>query len=957
MKTGIRNIIVVAALCMMSVVAAWGQIYTVQTGNWNDPETWGGEDNMPTKDDDVILDHNVTIPIGCDAKAKSIAYKGKYANRQATYKTLTINGNLTVTELNIGIYTKFICTGSLFLKGSVQQAPSAKITTNEATITFCGTSKQTMWALTDSETDITLANEIVINNASNVDLSSVSTNTLRFINGNLICGNIEVSKIENKLGTSFIEKGDVGVTGTTESVTIPFGSVGDNKYVTVKANSIEDYIAVSIPDENSITWTASPIFNLHKYCWSVTMASGTWKMSLNIPEKFVDDQNTFENYSAVYTKVGNSDWKILDDMNFDGTTMSTEFNFSGTHFANEQEEYDPYYCTFGVRNTLLKNGDATATNAEFVKTITGSGDIWTGAKSNSWGESGNWLKGVVPDSDSDVKLNNTYTTSQNVNLKIDYSDGTSVYAFGAEGRNVGDDTPITVTKWPTVNRGTTATCKSLNMDTDASLTINYGSLNVIGAITVPEAKVDVADLITINNSHQRSSALKFGSTNYNKFTINRTFDTNHAYYIGSATVEGTINEDLSDDYLSSFNSATGKYTKNTSGTMQSGLLGSGINFNPSKGDEATITQIGQVYYGNQNIDLAYSATNAKNLICNPYLFPIKLNESAGVMTLGSGIWPAIIFRTYDSGEGKYVYKTYSYKTEVSVSSEASLENYAGSEACIAAPQQGFFLIAESAEDNGVSFNVESYDPSGKSSTGLKSSSVTDNVLRLVVCSTEYTNCDETAIIFDENGSLGKGASDAAKYLGTNKSDKAMNAIYCNKNNAMLSINNTPIADQMVSTPMWLTVKMGTNESTGIILPLDIDEFDNNYNVVLHDAVENTSTNLRTSEYEFAASEAGATIENRFYITLEKVGSESGSATSIDEVVNNIRVMNTADGIKVKMDMTETGSNVKVYDIAGHLVASKAIESETSVSLGNTKGLYIVEVSTPTTNKTVKINKR
>lgn len=687
----------------------------------------------------------------------------------------------------------------------------------------------------------------------------------------------------------------------------PVGDGAKYAFAKIGPNNSNEVVGVQYFNVKPTQGSGSELYgNLSSEYWKVVTKSGELAGNVYITLNY-DNSDNFEPALADYYSLAHYDgvrWTVYD--------RDEANNKAGIDAVNKLVYY---------KTGISVNNDGPTAHL-FTLGYTKRVDRWTGSKSSAWSDDDNWSGGLVP----------------------------SVMAFipslGAGAHN-----------YPVIGTADNVGLTSVVVDgNQATLTINGGTLNT-DALTVTD-NTNPGHVI-INQRYDQSSNLIFGSTNYNgNFTVNRTLKQNVLHYVGSATSEGSFTgfDSGAGDYMANYDASTEDYV-NVSSNPQfpADWYGTSIGL---KHSGAQIQQIGTVATG--NVTMAAPLKSASdwygwNLLSNPYQAALNMTKSFASF---DHVEPVVWFRCFDDAQKAYKYTTYSVVAGVQVS-----QGKPGAEPIAAiAPQQAFFVRTTSpyATPN-VTFKAPTSDLIVAAGTKLKAEKVVNDCLRLNVISDDAMG-DEMALVFRDGGSMEITQNDALKRL----DGASYNQIYAVKENGNFAIPFYPVAEEVGSTLIPIGVQLASGAQEGVILASNIEQFTASDIVLLHDLDEDVTVNLREiGEYHFVAP-AGQRINGRFAISLKSLEvegdeTEEGTATGIAQSrVNSIMIMQNDDRdavVSIPAEMLADAAVVNVYDMAGKLVKKQSLEqTKTVVTLGDKKGVYIVEAMSGNATERQKLRK-
>ena len=869
------------------------------------------------------------------------------------------NGNFTVAK-STTITSSGSLTGALTAKADVvvnNSVKNLKLTLNSAkSISISGSGSLTLKSLTlkgcskgvSTDVDMSISGDInldkyVITATEGHSITSSSSSAaISYNDGGYIAGDF-YRKVTKGSTVEF----PVGSNGVTGYALFTNGSASTVTFAVAYVNEAPSGSTEALFGDDEY-WVVTPSADLNLS--SVSLRPGSMNFDLTAA-------NTSGCYSAIYVSNGSA-WNYLSDCVYNSSTdQAAASGISYDIAANSSARF-----AFGLKTSLF---DSSKSFASYDYSEDSDSYAWLGYDTD-WSNTSNWKGGKKPGSKVDVVLRKYVSNGQT--LTINYTDGSSEVAE----TSCSDATEVA--NFPVITNSQTASIASLTIEEGASITLDGGLLKVAGALTVKDNNEPGA--VIVNNysvddnavgdvTYCGGSNLYYGSTNYSLFTINRTFATGFTFYTGSATKEGTVesgyyyedpvgfgfcglnNGGDVDDVLESFDATNVKYVPTSSLTAPAGnALWLGW---PNDEYTRTLTQIGTPFTSELTVSLV-NKDDAKNLLCNPYLFPLDISSA---LSLGSSVSSTVVFRKHSS-DAEYYYSTYNISVGTGVSQAVDIDGATSESSSVIAPQQGFFLVTNVAdEDNYVKFSP-SYKSVKGTSYSLKSANVSSDILKLQISSNDSYS-DETAIAFRVGGDVNSVLDDSKKsadfgwnlngdfnLICTVKDDGSKNAIAL-----------YPIVSEILNKEIKLTVV--TKESKATISANGISLFDNSVDVYLNDAKNGQSVNLREGNYDFVAT-PNTEISDRFSITLKSV---SSPLTALDDVAQSlaIKIVKAANSsVRVVIPQSEVSATVvNVYDLSGRLILSRGLDAAESLVSVPSTGMFLVEVITSTSKKSVKVN--
>lgn len=475
--------------------------------------------------------------------------------------------------------------------------------------------------------------------------------------------------------------------------------------------------------------------------------------------------------------------------------------------------------------------------------------LWLGAsRSSFWNDASNWNENTVPTSEDNVVL----PVLENAEAII-------------------------------IQSGNTADCKDLQINSNASLSIQSGASFINSGIIVNNG--------TIN--------------------VNRTISDGEWHLISSPNDQTTA-ETFLGDYLQNWNETTATWT-DISNITTSLNVGKGYSLwgvakatnyaftgTPNTGEVITsITYTDNCTEGDCN--------DGANLLGNPYPSSIDwngLDETWGAVY----IWNP----NYDNGNGTFG----KYISWVNGSGTNGGSQYI-------APMQGFFMVAES-EDNGSDFTINN---TNRTHTGAnifyKEESSIENGLILAA----YTNgvADELCV--------------KSNMVASSEFDKTYDAykFFSNLNGVaeLYSISGEKSLSIDSRSEIEL-VQLGFRNNQNGSYSIGINEIDGISIVELEDTKLNVFYDLSNGIYEFDWLTSDS--EERFILHLRATGT-----SALEE--NDAQVY-AADGqVYVSLNNVEEFKQIMIFDLAGRLIFDELLTNQSlqNFELGNENGAYLVQL--------------
>lgn len=583
--------------------------------------------------------------------------------------------------------------------------------------------------------------------------------------------------------------------------------------------------------------------------------------------------------------------KISSNGNSESITVQTngvlvvggDYIFDGTKETNSGEVFisDPTDWDNGTVGDLddLVNADPSPLPDDLLDDFVDALPLieWDGSTDGDWFEPTNWSNNKVPGASSNVKITN----------------------IGAA--------PVVMD----VNK--IAVVNNLEISASASLLLRSGAqMTVNGDIT------NDGELI-IENSTTRPASFIYKGTTATDATIKWSYTANRYWYVGQATSELKLSEDIvskvgSENMLCYTFSANKWVNSESEVTMNAPLDGFVLGFNAD-------TDI--AYSGQLNNDVNYSKNLGAGwqLVANPYPAYYDLYFAAEDFKNTTG---SIYMRPNNDF-------TSSYGTYNIASGIGSPAEYDG----IIAPNQSFWVQTLNAGSPVVMQQANRIHDNTK--TGLKSATRGEvDLLRLQL--QNAADADETVIALREAGTYEMTALDSKQRI---ESGSTVPYIYSLKSGQKSVINVLP--QQVDGHHVQLGMKLpATGELT--LKVKGLETFNSNLDVYLIDKQKEVSVNLReVSEYAFTAKQTS--IHDRFEISFEKpVTTAIGDLMKDKSGLIKVYAQQTSAVIEVDNHHRNEKGVVTVYAMNGQKVKEADIDSNrTEIPLASATAMYIVEV--------------
>lgn len=526
-----------------------------------------------------------------------------------------------------------------------------------------------------------------------------------------------------------------------------------------------------------------------------------------------------------------------------------------------------------------------------------------------------------------------------------------------------------VENYPIISDGQVIQVKQISLYNDKTIS-NPGKITIDGGTLYVTSDIRCLDnndsYIFINQRYDKVSNLRCNTIKNgpnaaagidNMTRVNRFFKPNILYYVGSATIEGTITDD-SDEIgrLASYDVNSQTYVP--SDKFAAKFVGASVGLRGET--DRRLSQVGSIQTAKCQFTLYNNSgyNDGWNLISNPYQMAFDLTKYGSKITVEDGIEPSVWYRSYT--DGGYVWTAANIKTAVSVSQGSAIDD---ANSTTLAPQQAFFTFTN-VRGKKFTFNPVTSLDEITSESGLKASRVVDDVLRLTVSSDEALT-DEMALVFRDGGTMEANSTDSHKYL-TSSTNETHNGIYAVKSGDRYSIPLYPAVSEMNNELVPLGVRLSNNSTRGTITATNIDEFDHSVDVYLYDYLTNEYHNLRSANEVAFDGNAGRYVDNRFAIVLKSLDADNDvddgdNVTTLSPLASTYILITGNDNNEAVVSMPSelvAGAQIRVYDVLGHLVSSVGADGTiTKVKLGEAKGIYLVEVISGTNVKSAKIRSK
>ncbi|MDO4462832.1 MAG: T9SS type A sorting domain-containing protein [Bacteroidia bacterium] len=291
--------------------------------------------------------------------------------------------------------------------------------------------------------------------------------------------------------------------------------------------------------------------------------------------------------------------------------------------------------------------------------------------------------------------------------------------------------------------------------------------------------------------------------------------------------------------------------------------------------------------------------------------------------------------------------TYNMTTGISVNGEGTTKGASGSIYTLA-PFQAFCVDNNTGENLKVSVSPGMASLPAKLKSATLNGDEEPNVLRISTRNSVNTFTDEVAIALHEEGQTFFTAADSRKMAGSGAAEIAVL-----KDGVPCAIALYPwfysVDDQYT---MPLSVR---GNKTGLTLVLENNGFDEMVDIYLRDNRQpDELINLR-EQTTYVVPNPNEVVDGTLEIVLG-VSSEYEEPTGeIDTIVDeSIRISSVDNIVTVEVDDVAADANVKIYNLAGQMVAVKSIYGETTNISIATNGIYVVVVQNGNDGQSKKV---
>ncbi len=472
------TIIILLLLGCTLLSKAQTTISAVQSGQWNDPDTW--DNGIPTASDNVIIANNYLVEIStssanyCSTLAIGVGDDTQNAGIVfVSTSALTVTNAITLGDIDGAVGTVTLDNGATLTCGSIVEGDatySGIYETNLGTIVFTGTftlpynlfqfnNLVINGSVTSGGRNLPIEGDLTINNGGTLDLGVNTANrntiagtltindgaTLKIGGGGTIPANFNTHVIGN---TSIVEY--YGVAQTVATL-----NSGENYGTLIISGSGLKEVNGAIGIERDLTVNAG-IFSINTFTANRTSSGGTLKVTNGATLRIAGNGTLPSNFAT---------HKI-------GATSTVEY--SGILAQN-----------IAVLTTGEKYGNLTITNS--TKTLLGSiavvGTLTFGGSTNKLTVGSNTLTLEGPISNSTSSRSITGSSSSNLVIN------------GAYDRTIFFDA---------TTNGTTNSFNTLTINHNGNITSLGNDVTVNGTLTITDGKLSIAT---------RTLTLKGGITN------------------------------------------------------------------------------------------------------------------------------------------------------------------------------------------------------------------------------------------------------------------------------------------------------------------------------------------------------------------------------------------------------------------------------------------------------------
>jgi hypothetical protein len=374
----------------------------------------------------------------------------------------------------------------------------------------------------------------------------------------------------------------------------------------------------------------------------------------------------------------------------------------------------------------------------------------------------------------------------------------------------------------------------------------------------------------------------------------------------------------------------------------------------------TIDYEGALNTGNMSWTIPYG--KGYYLFANPY--PSSINwdiddvEDTGV-TISDNLSSTIYYRIYAGTQvGDYLL-TYNGFTGVSaIEAGGSFPSgYTAQNMGNISPLQSVWVKVNATPAGNATIDLTNKARIADNSLPLKSASASSSdryILRLM--QTNAYISDVAVICFSNRFGAGMERADSEKMFNTSKK---VPEIYTRVDDKSLVINGLPaLTGESYSMP----VSVKNQELAEVELSIRLDEFTNNYDVLIEDKVTGVWTDFRkVQSYLYMPQETG-NVHDRFVLHLNPVMQVPTDVVEFDNAKNGgiqIEGRELYALVTISQDLLNgNAANIDLMDIHGRLISSQTTkETETEIQLPDATGVYLIKVTAGTQLKTAKIMRK
>ena len=586
----------------------------------------------------------------------------------------------------------------------------------------------------------------------------------------------------------------------------------------------------------------------------------------------------------------------------------------------------------GTYNFTVTNNNGCISNPSSNVVISPPGKTWNGSSSSNWFTASNWTPSVVPTSTDCVTINNSGISPIISGPTIAYA--YSLTILGGGNLQIASSSSLQVTDFVNVNPSGVFTIKNSGSLVQVNNVVNTGNINMERT-----AFIDFRDYV-----YWSTPVNNFSSSNLSSFSNNSNL------YKWIPTVVG--------NGIGNF----GTWTNGTEtmvlgkGYIERGLnnapLNSPVNFTatftgiPNNGNISTPISRGD-YIGDSYWTPIISPTEATmdddnwNLLGNPYPSSISANAflTANQDNLDGfvKIWTHGTAPNTSNQDPFYGNFGYNYDVNDYITWNLSGSTIPGFTGYIAAGQGFFTKMLDTNTGNNAFFD-----------NSMRNTSYTNNEFFKTRISQKANSNEEGRIWLDlVSPTASTTALIAYMNNATNERDKLYDATADLKSNFRINslLNYERLLIQGKKTPfnqediINLAINIPTSGSYTIAInSVDGLFFNEEQNIFLEDNQLNIIHNLRSSPYEFVASQ-GENI-NRFTL---RYTNQTLSNNDLD--YNNSVSVYTNENINIK-SFSENITSVKVYDLLGKTLFYQDKIYQKEITLENfkpTSNLVIVKI--------------